>query len=566
MAFGQFIQTTDPLKPDTDQDQISEGNERRLGSDPRNPADGGLLADRDGDGLTDQQESVIGWVIAVDGVSGPETRTVYSNPNRPDSDNDGLPDLAESILRTDPTKRDTDGDTLEDFDEVSDEEFDDLEQYNDLFLGYFLDRSFSMVYGTSPLDCDSDNDVLTDDFEVLEGFDVTLRVEDGVSVFHVFTDPTNDDTDFDGLTDGQEYKNRVRCASADDCEAVGSSAACVGGTCAELLPTDPTNFDSDGDGRKDGDECAISLTPPSGCADLTQALAECDSHPLVPDKLVTIRFVELVMDQGDEDGSGDLVDITWIFGAQRSDESFPGSIWAPPLTTTFGDCVPTGRFGGCGGGNCQLKEGDTIIFGSDSLGFCSADSDCPNLAYDVFPGGGAELFVGECVSGNCIGCFDFGSILGIPLGKFCINTPTSDGIPDNERTFALRPGQGLLVYGEVRELDKCGTSACSGGPNNGVNCEGNPGACCAEVCGSCTDDKCVGGPNADAACTEDADCCAGECGQCQVLIEAASMVTYFRSLSFESVTEGFTVDIGSMNDASKDNAFRTTIVVEIMVE
>ena len=83
LAAGQFIQTTDPLKPDTDGDQISEGLERLLGSDPRNAADGGFLTDADGDGLTDGQEEIVGWIVrangSVDGVD------VYSNANAGDS-------------------------------------------------------------------------------------------------------------------------------------------------------------------------------------------------------------------------------------------------------------------------------------------------------------------------------------------------------------------------------------------------------------------------------------------------------------------------------------------------
>ncbi|MCH7993330.1 MAG: hypothetical protein IIB57_02690, partial [Planctomycetes bacterium] len=116
LAFGQFIQSTDPLKADTDQDQIPDGLERLLGSDPRNPADGGLLGDTDGDGLTDAQEQFAGWIVRVAGQP-PEGVRVFSNPGVPDTYLDGLPDLVENLLRINPTSQDTDGDGLSDFDE-----------------------------------------------------------------------------------------------------------------------------------------------------------------------------------------------------------------------------------------------------------------------------------------------------------------------------------------------------------------------------------------------------------------------------------------------------------------
>jgi hypothetical protein len=60
------------------------------------------LGDRDGDGLSDQQESIIG-----------------TNPDNPDSDGDGLLDGEEVLLYgTNPLVRDTDNDGLTDFEEV----------------------------------------------------------------------------------------------------------------------------------------------------------------------------------------------------------------------------------------------------------------------------------------------------------------------------------------------------------------------------------------------------------------------------------------------------------------
>ncbi len=83
-----------------------------------------------------------------------------------DSDKDGLDDVREKSIGTDPQKSDTDGDGLSDGDEV-------------------------IVYKTNPLLADTDNDGLTDGDEVL--------------IWH--TNPLNPDTDGDGYPDGTEVRN-----------------------------------------------------------------------------------------------------------------------------------------------------------------------------------------------------------------------------------------------------------------------------------------------------------------------------------------------------------------------
>lgn len=93
--------------------------ERLVTSDP-------LLADTDGDGLSDYEE----YLNSLD-------------PRSPDTDADGLTDLEEVLFfGTDPTRADTDGDGLSDGQEV-------------------------LQYGTSPLLSDTDGDQLDDRYEIL---------------------------------------------------------------------------------------------------------------------------------------------------------------------------------------------------------------------------------------------------------------------------------------------------------------------------------------------------------------------------------------------------------------
>ncbi|MCL2634454.1 MAG: thrombospondin type 3 repeat-containing protein [Oscillospiraceae bacterium] len=116
-----------------------------------------------------------------------------------DSDEDGLPDIYELILGTDPFNPDTDGDGLPDGYEVfvlgtdplkydtlgegkSDGEYD--------FDGDGLTNYEEYLYGTDPWNPDTDGDGLTDYEEI----------------FVYFTDPLNPDTDGDGVWDGDEIK------------------------------------------------------------------------------------------------------------------------------------------------------------------------------------------------------------------------------------------------------------------------------------------------------------------------------------------------------------------------
>lgn len=138
------------------------------------------LADTDEDGLPNLIEKEIG-----------------SDPYNPDTDGDGLPDGYEALtLGTDPTKPDTDDNGVLDCDEDFDEDgLTNLQEYEQ---------------GTEPYNEDTDGDGL----------------KDGEEINTYGTDPLKVDTDDDGLDDGDEI----------------------------YFETDPLNPDSDGNGISDGDE------------------------------------------------------------------------------------------------------------------------------------------------------------------------------------------------------------------------------------------------------------------------------------------------------------------------
>ena len=138
------------------------------------------LADTDEDGLPNLIEKEIG-----------------SDPYNPDTDGDGLPDGYEALtLGTDPTKPDTDDNGVLDCDEDFDEDgLTNLQEYE---------------LGTEPYNDDTDGDGLND----------------GEEINTYSTDPLKVDTDDDGLEDGDEI----------------------------YFETDPLNPDTDGNGVLDGDE------------------------------------------------------------------------------------------------------------------------------------------------------------------------------------------------------------------------------------------------------------------------------------------------------------------------
>lgn len=105
-----------------------------------------------------------------------------------DSDGDGLSDVREAELGTNPAVADTDDDGMSDGNEVN-------------------------VYFTDPLNSDTDGDWLYDGGELIVGSDPNNRDTDGDGLtdgeeYYVFdTDAAVADTDGDGVSDGDEVRN-----------------------------------------------------------------------------------------------------------------------------------------------------------------------------------------------------------------------------------------------------------------------------------------------------------------------------------------------------------------------
>ncbi len=156
--------------------------------------------DSDGDGLTNGYEKSIG-----------------TDPHKADTDGDGLNDYEEVVkYKTSPTVADSDGDGLKDGDEV-------------------------ITYHTSPLDKDTDHDGLTD----------------GEEVTQFRTDPLKTDTDGDGLSDSEEVRTTKTDPMKADTDGDGLNDAAE----VKTHKTDPLKADTDGGTVNDGTEVARGTNP-----------------------------------------------------------------------------------------------------------------------------------------------------------------------------------------------------------------------------------------------------------------------------------------------------------------
>ena len=153
------------------------------------------LADTDEDGLPNLIEKEIG-----------------SDPYNPDTDGDGLPDGYEALtLGTDPTKPDTDDNGVLDCDEDFDEDgLTNLQEYE---------------LGTEPYNDDTDGDGLNDGEEINTYITDPLKVdtdedglEDGDEIYFE-TDPLDPDTNGNGILDGDEKRSQtfVHKVENEDC-------------------------------------------------------------------------------------------------------------------------------------------------------------------------------------------------------------------------------------------------------------------------------------------------------------------------------------------------------------
>jgi hypothetical protein len=238
-TFDEFQARTDPHDPDTDDDNLTDYFE--LSYRNLNPLDD----DTDGDGTLDGQDD-----NEPDGLSNVREQRYETNPNAIDTDADGLTDSYEvEVTLTVPTSADSDSNRTA-ANESRNGVLDGQEDFENDTLESALEQNIS----TDPFDPDTDNDTLTDAFEHrFEAIDPTTNDTDDDGTLDPVEDPDNEtlvnvdeqangtnptdpDTDDDLLTDAYE----IRTAATDPTESDSNSSA--------------TNVDESGNGINDGNE------------------------------------------------------------------------------------------------------------------------------------------------------------------------------------------------------------------------------------------------------------------------------------------------------------------------
>ncbi|MFQ5494881.1 MAG: hypothetical protein ACE5EX_05830 [Phycisphaerae bacterium] len=332
--LDEFEVTSDPFSADTDGDGLDDAEERSLASNPRS-------ADTDRDGMSDAAEEDPvsgGWDVETFDINGvaEAVEHVFSSKFVADTDFDGLPDLLERELRTNPTRADTDGDGLDDFDEFA--QFASFINLNDIFPGFVLDGTESLRVGTSPLRDDTDGDQLGDLFEATGGWTVLVNGETRM----VTSNPLVGDTDTDGATDKEEFLGE------DGAPPPASTDA-----------TDPNDPDTDGDGAFDGAELE-----PGG------------SDPLVRDLIVGVRIIGLVVH---ENAAPEDLQVLWAWKFTAEIPSVSPEPVEFSSSNEYQTCFPL-----CpGSSNCCAEH---IGFGCDSTlcreSVCAQDPLCCFILWD----------------------------------------------------------------------------------------------------------------------------------------------------------------------------------------
>ncbi len=137
--------------------------------------------------------------------------TIVGDRGSDDPDGDGLTNNEEKLIGTDPLNPDTDGDALRDGEEVRKYHTNPLNPDTD--GDGLLDGEEVLKYHTDPLNVDTDGDILSDGDEVLKHLTDPLRVDtdadtlsDGDEVLRYRTNPLNPDTDAGTIPDGVEVR------------------------------------------------------------------------------------------------------------------------------------------------------------------------------------------------------------------------------------------------------------------------------------------------------------------------------------------------------------------------
>ena len=181
--------------------------------------------------------------------------TIVENGDTYDSDGDTLNDLHELLtLGTNPSKLDTDGDSLNDSYEIglmlnASNPDTDGDEFPDAW-----ELKFNGSFGLNPREKAPEGTNFSSDTD-RDGLNISLEGK-------ALTSPEDNDTDGDGLLDGEEYLNLTTDPTLADTDMDGLSDSEE-----PTYKTDPIKPDTDRDGLLDGDEVDRGLNATSADTD-----------------------------------------------------------------------------------------------------------------------------------------------------------------------------------------------------------------------------------------------------------------------------------------------------------
>jgi hypothetical protein len=472
---------TDPGRVDTDGDTISDRDEAIFQDVPADTDGDGILdtldLDSDDDGLPDVAE-------AGDGASStpPVDTDCDGKPDYldPESDGDGVLDGDDNCPVDDNGgQADFDGDGLggacdpDDGDDDGDEDG-------------VLDGREVLVFGTDPGNPDTDGDGLLDGQEL--GLGVPQGVDTDLGVFvpdadsgATTTSPTSADTDADGLADGEEDADLDGVVDAGE--------------------TDPSDPDTDADGLLDGVEGVVGTDPLDPDTDADGALDGADCAPLdpaVPSAEIAADGIDQDCDgvddcfrDGDDDGvgrldtaPGDNLDCTDTVGesALSTDCDDGDASIAPGAPEGLADGVDQD----CDGAEACYTDADLdgagVVLPTASADLDCADpgeatdsGDCDDTAPDSFPGN--PEIAGDGIDQDCDGvddCYPDADLDGFGDGT---------ALPGDDLDCADTPGE-APVAGDCAPDDAAVSPGATEGVDDGIDqdCDGGD-ACYADLDG-----------------------------------------------------------------------------------
>ena len=241
---------TDPVG-DADMDCLVYSNEFMAGTEP-------CLKDTDDDGMWDGWE----WTYSTNNPA--HTNSLALDPL--DNGNDRVRTTASNDGRTNQLpEADMDGDGVSNYEEFR-------WWYTSNYLVNGCEADPASRNGPDPTDADTDDDGMADGWEMINGLnpldpaDAALDMDgDGLSntlEYQTGSDPRSADSDSDGLMDGDEYNVYLTSPSLADTDGDGIDDG------DELsLGTDPTDADSNNSGLGDGDSWQLGFDNPSTAID-----------------------------------------------------------------------------------------------------------------------------------------------------------------------------------------------------------------------------------------------------------------------------------------------------------